>query len=94
MAILGIVNKQPREVLDFDISFVEFLKNRTDTLTSVTHEVVPAGLTVVYTAIDNQSVKCVISGGVDGQSYKVTLLTVTTAGLILEDEVNVMVQEV
>jgi hypothetical protein len=94
MAILGIVNKQPREVIDFDISFDTFLKDRADTLVSVNSEVFPSGLNVLYTSIDSSIVKCVVAGGLDGQSYKVTVLTSTSAGLLLEDEVNVMVQEV
>lgn len=95
MALLGTIEKQPREIIDFDISYSKFLSGRTDTLSIVTTEVAPAGsLVVEYSTIDGTSVKCVISGGGDGQSYKVTVLTLTTAGLKLEDEVTVMVQEV
>lgn len=95
MALLGVVNKQPREIIDFDISYAQFLAGRTDTLDSVVTEVTPSGaLSVAFTNISGTSVKTVIQSGVDGQTYKVTVITTTTAGLILEDEVTVMVQEV
>lgn len=95
MALLGTVEKQPREIIDFDILYAKFLAGRTDSITSVTTEIFPSGaLTIPYTNISGTTVKVAIAGGIDGESYKVTVITVTEAGLLLEDEVTVFVQEV
>jgi hypothetical protein len=97
MAILGIIEKQPREVLDFNISYVTTLANRSDTLASVSTEVSPTTTPVVVnsTTVDaaNKLVKVVISAGTDAVSYKVTVMTTTTGALVFEDEVTVVVEE-
>lgn len=94
MALLGTIPKQPREIIDFDISYASFLVGRTDSLASIVTEVTGVGLGVLYSAISGTSVKVVLTGGTDGQSYKVTVITTTTAGLVLEDEVTVLVEEI
>lgn len=96
MAILGIVNKQPREVIDFDISYADALAGRTSTLATAISEVSPTGLTLVDTIIVSatKKTKVIISGGTTGTTYKVTVLTSTDDGLTLEDEVTVIVEEV
>lgn len=96
MAILGSVNKQPREILDFDIDYTTVLAGRTSTLTTATSEVTPAGLTLTSTTVyaPQKKVKLVVSGGTTAVTYKVTILTDTDDGLKYEDEVNVIVEEV
>lgn len=94
MALLGTITKQPREIIDFDISYASFLVGRTDSLASIVTEVTGVGLGVLYSTISGSSVKAVLTGGTDGQSYKVTVITTTTAGLVLEDEITVLVEEV
>lgn len=94
MALLGTIPKQPREIIDFDISYASFLVGRTDSLASIVTEVTGVGLGVLYSAITGNLVKVVLTGGTDGQSYKVTVITTTTAGLVLEDEVTVLVEEI
>ena len=94
MAILGTFNKQPREVLDFDIDYAPVLLGRTDTISSQTSEVAPAGLTIVSTSRNGNKIKVVVSGGTTSVLYKVTVLATSTAGLIYEDEVNILVGEV
>lgn len=93
MAILGSLTKQPREIVDFDISFTGVLAGRVDTLTTATAEVTPTGLTMVSTTVVADKVKVKISGGTDAITYKVTVLTDTSSGLKFEDEVNVIVGE-
>ena len=93
MSILGSISKQPREILDFDISYTAVLAGRSDTLSTVSTEVAPAGLTVVSSQISGDKVKVVFSGGTAANTYKITVLTNTTAGLKYEDEVNVLVEE-
>lgn len=95
MAILGTVNKQPREILDFDIDYTTVLAGRSSALTTATSEVTPAGLTLTSTVVyaSEKKTKVVISGGTDLTSYKVTVLTNTDDGLKYEDEVTVLVEE-
>jgi hypothetical protein len=45
MAILGTINKQAREILDFDINYDTVLAGRSDTIATQTSEVAPSGLT-------------------------------------------------
>ncbi len=94
MAVLGSITKQPREKLDFDISYATVLEGRTDTMASATVEVSPVGLTLSTVSFQGNVAKVVISSGTDGTLYKVTVVATTTAGLIYEDEINVLVEEV
>jgi hypothetical protein len=94
MAILANIDKQPREIIDFDISYAKLLLGRTDTLTTSVSEVTPTGLTLNSTTVSGQISKTVVSGGTSGTIYTVTVLTSTTAGLKYEDEVTITVEEV
>lgn len=96
MALLGIIYKQPREILDFDVNYTKVLSDRTSTLISTSSEVLPIGLTLVSTTLYplDKIVKVVISGGTNGSTYKVTILTDTDDGLKYEDEVTVIIKEV
>ena len=95
MAILGTLNKQPREILDFDINYTTVLAGRTSILTTATSEVTPIGLTLVSTVVyaGDKKAKLVVGGGTTGTTYKVTVLTDTDDGLRYEDEVTVIVEE-
>lgn len=94
MAILGSLTKQPREVIDFDINYIATLEARGDTLSSTITEVSPIGLTVTSASIVESTIKVKVAAGTDGITYKVTILTTTTGGLVYEDEVNIIVEEV
>jgi len=88
MALLGTIEKQPREVIDFDITYTTFLTGRTDTLTSVVTEVTPSGALTATSEIVGDVVKCIVAAGVEAASYKVTILsTFQPRGLVIEDEV-------
>ena len=95
MAILGTINKQPREILDFDIDYTAVLAGRTSALSTASSEVTPAGLTLTGTTVYSaeKKVKVVISGGTDLTTYKITVLTNADDGLKYEDEINVIVEE-
>lgn len=93
MAILGTINKQPREILDFDIDYSTVLAGRSDSIASQSSEVTPAGLTLVNTTRSGNVVKVVVGSGTDTVLYKVTVLATTATGLVYEDEVNVLVGE-
>lgn len=98
MALLGTFTKQPREVLDCDFNYATTLEGRTDTMSATfTTEVSPtgAGALVVSSAVRTDNIiKLTVSGGTSAQTYKVTVLATTTAGLVYEDEINVIVEEV
>ncbi len=94
MALLGTFTKQPREVLDVDIDYTAVLEGRVDTITSQTSEVSPAGLTLISTTREGNKIKVVVGSGTVDTVYKVTVLATTTAGLVYEDEVTVLVEEV
>ena len=94
MALLGSFTKQPREVLDFDISYATVLLGRSDTITGVTLEVAPAGLTLSPAVVTTGVSKAKASAGTTGITYKITALATSSAGLVYEDEINVLVEEV
>lgn len=91
--ILEKWTKQPGETLDFDISFADWLTARADTI--VSHTVtVDAGLTrELSTAIDGV-VKVWLSGGTDGQTYKVTVTVTTVGGRVKAAEIAIKVKEI
>ena len=95
MALLSSFTKQPREILDFDIDYSTVLAGRTDTIVTKVVEVAPTGqLTIVSSNIIGNIIKVIVSSGNTGITYKVTVLATSTAGLVYEDEVNVLVEEV
>lgn len=95
MALIGSFTKQPGEILDFDISYATVLLGRTDTIVTKTVTVAPAGLTLVSSTIfNNNLIKVVVSAGTDAISYKVTVSATSTAGLIYEDEITILVTEI
>jgi len=96
MALLGSFTKQPREVLDCDFTYTTVLAGRTETIVGQTAEITPGGgLTVsAGTIFTGNKIKYVVSGGTDNISYKLTVLATSSAGLIYEDEINILVEEV
>lgn len=95
MALLGSFTKQPREILDFDIDYSAVLEGRSDTISGVTLEVSPSGLTLSTPVITGNIMKAKVSAGTDAVTYKVTALaTSTPSGLVYEDELDVLVEEV
>lgn len=94
MALLGSFTKQPREILDFDISYATVLAGRSDTITGVTLEVSPAGLTLSSPVITGDVMKAKASLGTTAVSYTITALATSSAGLVYEDEITCLVEEV
>lgn len=94
MAILGTSQKQPREVLDVDVNYTTVLAGRSDTIVSQTTEVAPAGLTILSVVRTGNVVKLTLGSGTADVLYKVTILATSSAGLVYEDEFNILVTEV
>ena len=100
--ILGKFTKQPAETLDYDIDFSEFLSDG-DTLVSTGDPpapspldvvVAPSGLTLGPTlVIDGLVIKQWVSGGTDGQKYKITLTATSNAGRVKQVEFTVRVKD-
>lgn len=93
MALLGKFTKQPQEVLDYDVDFSEWFSNRGDVIASFSASA-DSGVTVVSSALAGNVVKLVVSGGIDGASYKVTTRVTTTLGLVKEADFLIRVKEV
>ena len=96
MPILAKYIKQPADVQDYDIDFqTEFLAGLTDTAPG------PSGISVVADpginldlfSLQAGRAKVWLSGGTDGNSYKVTVTLTTTAGRVKQVEIVVKVKE-
>lgn len=85
MAVLNTYTKQPNDILDYDVEYVDFLSEG-DSLLSATATVSPIGLTVNTPLIVGTTVKLWVSGGTAGIKYKVTVKTVTALSRTKEDE--------
>jgi hypothetical protein len=86
-------DKQPDEVLDYDVDFSEWLTGG-DTIQS--HSVAAdAGIVVDSSTVSapTQTVKVWLSGGTDGVTYKVTVTVVTVSGRTKQKEFKVKVKE-
>lgn len=90
---LGSYDKQPAEVLDYDVDYSEWL-TRGDNVEATEVEVVPPGLTVESTFINDPRVKIWLSGGQHGVTYKLTVTTTTTDGRKKQDEFKIRVKDV
>jgi hypothetical protein len=92
MAILGKFLKQPVEVQDYDISFVDWLAAFPDTAASHT-VIADDGITLGTTTLTGGIVKVWLSGGITGTAYKITATIVTSGGRTKQDEILVKVKE-
>lgn len=93
MSILAKFEKQPADVQDYDISFVEWLAGFSDTGLSIVVSA-EAGITVAASALASGVAKVWLSGGVDGSSYKVTVTLTTNGGRVKQAEIVVKVKEI
>lgn len=95
MAVLEKFEKQPADVQDYDCDFTEYIESMNETVGAAHTAVATAetGITVESYAIVAGVVKVWLSGGTDGETYKVTV-TLTTAGTrVKQAEFNVKVKE-
>jgi len=92
--VLGIFEKQPADVLDYDCDFSDWLADRADTITSQTVVSSDSALVVGSVSQVNGVVKAFVSGGTDGGKYKLTYTVVTDGGRTKQVEITVKVKEV
>jgi hypothetical protein len=94
--IIGVVLKQPIEVVDYDIDCATlFNDDDTDDVDSVTIDVTPAGGVTIIPAIapDKQSVKLWISAGDNFTEYKAEVNVTSVAGRVKQDEITIIVED-
>lgn len=83
--MLGIKQKRPADVLDYDITYEDWLTDD-DTITTVVTNVQPSGELIVESVqVSSPQVKVWLSGGNDGESYDVQV-TVSTDGTRVKEE--------
>ncbi len=90
--IIGFMEKQPSEVLDYDIDCTDWLTEG-DNIQTVS--ATPDDSALVVDAIVNNDpfIKLWISGGTDGESYKVTVGITTQDGRHKETEFIMQVRD-
>jgi hypothetical protein len=84
--------KQPAEVLDYDVDFSDWLD--ADTISSVV-ATAATGLNVASSIFSNTTkiVKVWLNGGTTGNTYKVTVRVTTGVGRVKEVDFNLVVTE-
>lgn len=92
MPILGRFEKQPGETLDYDVDFSDWFVGRSSAPVSFTVTVDDPGITVAGQSLSGFVVKVVLSGGVDGKTYKVTVRLTTSDPVPLVKEADFTVR--
>lgn len=91
--MLGIATKQPADYLDYDISFEEWLPTG-DTVSTATASVDVTGeLVIADVLVLSPTVKLWLSNGVNGSTYKITVIATTAAGRVKETEFKIRVRD-
>jgi hypothetical protein len=94
MGILERFDKQPDEVQDYDIDFGEYLTSMNDFAQSYVC-VADAGITIASSLLlTGGVVKVFLSGGTDGNNYKVTTTLTTLGGRVKQAEIIIKVKEI
>lgn len=92
MTLLAKYTKQPVEVLDYDFDFSAYLQSVNDVATSHT-AVATTGLTVESSTLARGVVKVFVSGGVDGETHKVSATITTQGGRVKQADIQLKVKE-
>lgn len=85
--------KQPGDTQDYDANYNPYLTGLTDTGASVDVSA-DTGITLDSSALVSGVVKVWLSGGVDGETYIITVTLTTTGGRIKQHEFAVKVRDV
>lgn len=95
MALIATFEKQPADVLDYDIDYATWLPDN-DALNSVSASVLPAGdllVDLILLIENNTRVKLWVSGGTAGTTYKIEVTVTTTDGRVKQDEIRFRCKE-
>lgn len=91
--MLGIKIKRPADVLDFDITYGDWITDD-DTITTVVTSVAPLGqLKVDSVQVSSPDIKLWLSGGVDGGTYEIEVIASTSGGRVKEECFKVRVKD-
>lgn len=94
MAVLTTFEKQPADVLDYDIDYSAWLPDN-DSVSSVSFSVAPNGLLVDAAIVldGGKRVKLWVEGGENGVTYKVDVTATTVLSRVKQDELRFRVKE-
>jgi hypothetical protein len=84
--------KQPDEILDYDVSFEDYLNARNDIIDAHFVTADP-GITVEYSIVNDKTVKVWLSGGEDGEEYAVCVTVDTRDGRQKQGDFILQVRE-
>lgn len=95
--MLGNVQKQPADTLDYDVDFGKWLPDDDEILTVVATATTIDGeatpLVIDSVQVASPIVKVWLSGGTDGSGYVVTVTIATAGGRIKETEFKLRVKD-
>jgi hypothetical protein len=95
VSIIGTLNKQPAEVRRLSIDYAGEFLSAGEQVTSATITTTDAALYATITSsFPATSVTALVSGGVDGEIYTVTVRADITDGQRIESEIIVPVEEI
>jgi len=98
MAVLGQFTKQPSDLLDYNIDYSQWIEDEDQPASAAVAVTLDGAATtnIVHerTEIVGQVVRSWFSGGVAGETYKVTVATTTVYGRVKEDEYKIKMKEV
>lgn len=92
---LAVLEKDPDETIDYVIDWTRRLNaagGTTVTVSSASHTV-DAGITMVSESTTDSTTSVRLSGGSDGNQYKVEVLMTTSGGEIVQEEFYISVVE-
>lgn len=92
-SILGRFSKQTAEILDYDVDYTDWFVDRGDTPSTHT-TTADAGITVVSSVRTGKVIKVILSGGMNGETYKTTLRLTTSSGVVKEADFTVKIKDV
>lgn len=93
MPILAKFEKQPADVQDYDISFVDWLAGFKDAAVSF-EATADAGITIARSSLDAGVVKVWLADGTSGKNYKITVTLTTNGGRVKQAEILISVRAV
>lgn len=91
--MLGKLEKQPVDYLDYDINFEEWLVDDDAVESATAVSSAPTELVVSNVMILSPIVKMWVAGGLDGQTYKITVTATTVQGRIKEVDFMIRVRD-